>query len=240
MNLSCKKKLIAALAMETPAVFEASNERADADEQIIVDTDNQHTALEIGTKLIDNQSGYETPTYLNSIASEFYVRYKHLGDPADLEAAITNVEVAMKVITVSNPDHPLVQSNLSSYLGSRYERHGNSTDINIAIGHGEGAVRVTPSNDFRRAEGLENLSNRYDARYQQLAGMDDLESAIQNAVAAVVASTVEGGHRAYTPTALNMLGTCLHARYFQTNDLSDLETAIFEPEQRNYSTVGRP
>lgn len=56
--------------------------------------------------------------------------------------------------------------------------------------------------------------------------MDDLESAIQNAVAAVVASIVEGGHHAYTPTALNMLGTCLHTRYLRTNDLSDHETAI--------------
>ncbi|KAL0634683.1 hypothetical protein Q9L58_006409 [Maublancomyces gigas] len=192
--------------METPAVFETSNERADADEQIIVDTDNQHTAPEIGTKLIDNQSGFETPAHLNNIASGFYVRYKHLGDPADLEVAITNVEVEMKAITVSSPDRPLVQSNLSSYLGSRCP--GDS------------------SNDYRRAEGLGNLSNRYDARYQQLAGMDDLESAIPNAVAVVVASTVEGGHYAYTSTALNMLGTCLHARYLRTNDLSDLETAI--------------
>lgn len=60
-NLSCKKKPIAASVMETPTVLETSNERADADEQIIVDTDNQHTALEVRTKLIDNQSGYETP-----------------------------------------------------------------------------------------------------------------------------------------------------------------------------------
>lgn len=214
------------VVVETQAAIETSTQHADAEEQVIVDADNQNTAPEMATKLDDNESGCKTPAHMNNIASESYARYKHLGDPADLEAAITNAEVAMKAIPVSNPDRPLIQSNLSSYFGSRYERDGNCTDIDIAIDHGEEAVRATPSNDYHRAGRLGNLSNRYDARYQQLADMVDLESAIQHAEAAVVASTVEGGNHAYTPTALNMLGICLHARYTRTNDLSDLESAI--------------
>ena len=75
----------------------------------------------------------------------------------DLEAAISNSELAVLVTPEDHPDRAGRLDKLANKLSNRYHRTGNMDDLQAAISKAELALSATPEDHPDRAGRLNNL-----------------------------------------------------------------------------------
>ncbi|KAJ7686101.1 hypothetical protein B0H17DRAFT_1072702 [Mycena rosella] len=73
------------------------------------------------------------PRYLQSLAEVFGDRYKKLGDPTDLEAAMESIREAVLLIPEGHPNKSGYLQSLARFYGEKYKISGDFQDLDIAF-----------------------------------------------------------------------------------------------------------
>jgi len=82
------------------------------------------------------------PGRLNNLGISQETRFEHLGELADLEHAIFNQHMAVKLTDDGHPDKPKYLNNLGISQETRFGRLGELADLENAIFNQQKAVRV--------------------------------------------------------------------------------------------------
>jgi hypothetical protein len=86
----------------------------------------------------------DRPMYLSNLGNALGMRFKRLGDPANLEEAVTGHDQAVRSTPPGSTELPLRLNSLGNLLRQRYERSGDSAGLDRAIDAFERAVARTP------------------------------------------------------------------------------------------------
>jgi tetratricopeptide (TPR) repeat protein len=109
-------------------------------------------------------------------------RFQRLGDLADIEDCIANVQKAVQSTDDNHDD-----ANKAEYLDNlgfsqrlRFDRLGELTDINRSISNLNRAVRITDDGDPNKPTYLSNLGISQLRRYDRLDGLNDIADSISH------------------------------------------------------------
>ena len=125
---------------------------------------------------------------LGSLGKKLVYRYDRTGRIEDLEAAITNIELAMQATPSDHPGRAVCLNKPGNMLESRYAGTERMEDLDGAIRKLKLSVQAIPDDHPGRAtylHRLHSLGSILDRRYQRTGQMEDLEEAIKGAELAV-------------------------------------------------------
>ncbi|KAJ6496873.1 CHAT domain-containing protein [Mycena vulgaris] len=165
----------------------------------------------------------ERPDCLQNLAVSFKDRYRRLGDPSDLEAALQADQEAVGLTPEGHPERADRLKSLAGSLTYRYRRLGDLSDLDGALQADQEAVGLTTEGHPDRAADLQNLAVSFGDRYQRLGDLSDLEAALHMNQEAV-RLTPEGHPE--RPGRLRGLSVSFAERYQRLGDMSDLEAAL--------------
>ena len=80
------------------------------------------------------------PSRLNNLRNSFQSRFERIGDPADIESAISNQQCAVEPTPLGHADLPSRLNNLGNSFQSRFEQIRDPADIDSAISNQQRAV----------------------------------------------------------------------------------------------------
>ncbi|KAG9098706.1 hypothetical protein FRC06_006057 [Ceratobasidium sp. 370] len=163
------------------------------------------------------------PESLNNLGNYYRTRYQHLGELADIDAAIECHNRANQFTSNDHPDKPTHLTSLGSSYELRYTRLGNIPDLDTAIGLSHLAVSLSSDDDPRKPEYLSNLGNAYSYQYDHSGNLTDLYMAMECHHQAV--SLTPDGHTR-KPGHLTNLGGTYSLLYKRLGQLADLDTSI--------------
>ena len=168
-------------------------------------------------------------TYVDPWTSSFQLllRFKLLGDLADLQQAISILETIIKTVPLSDQRHPFGLEILGMAYRYRFDRLGELSDLEKAISKFGSVVDFLPDGDTLKPACLNNLGIAFRTRFERLGELSDLERAISRLENAVHLTQSNPEKADY----LNNLGIAFGARFEHLGKLDDLEEAI--SRQRN-------
>ncbi|MER6107149.1 CHAT domain-containing protein [Streptomyces hirsutus] len=160
---------------------------------------------------------------LGHLSSALLLRFRRLGDTADLDGAVSYGRLALDRAAPDAGSYPALLGTLVSALGTRYGERGAGADLDEAIDLGQRAADLTPPGSAARAVRLSNLSRVLHERYGRTRDPEDLDRAADMAEAAAAELPVEHAQRAIV---LIGLAQCLHERFGRDHDPADADRSI--------------
>ncbi|KZV59330.1 hypothetical protein PENSPDRAFT_595676 [Peniophora sp. CONT] len=161
---------------------------------------------------------------MNALGIASRMRFERVGEPGDLEAAISVLRSAVELTPDGHPEKPYRMNNLVCALLRRFERIGDLGDLEASITVQRRAVELTPDGHPDKPAQMYNLGSTLQRRFERRVGeLADLEAAIS-----VNRNSVEltpDGHPR-KPGRMNNLGNALQSRFQRVGELDDLEAAI--------------
>jgi CHAT domain-containing protein/tetratricopeptide (TPR) repeat protein len=165
----------------------------------------------------------DRPRTLVGLTSALYARYKHLGDPADLEQGIEACQEAVQEARQYALELPACLANLGRFLLERHKGLGDDEDLEESIRVLERALsQCAPGTPYGPAI-LSHLGSSLRARYDHAGDPHDLERAIEIFQSVVEQKSVDARDLGRD---LANLGSALNERYNARGDPADLDSAI--------------
>jgi tetratricopeptide (TPR) repeat protein len=165
----------------------------------------------------------EKPSFLNNLGNSFARRFKHSGDLADSDRAISAHERAVNLIPDGHTNKPCCLNSLGNSFARRFEHSGDLADRDRAISAHERAVNLTPDGHADKSHRLNNLGNSFLRRFECSGDLVDSDRAISAHTRAV--DLTPDGH-ADKPARLTNLGNSFARRFEHSGDLADSDRAI--------------
>jgi tetratricopeptide (TPR) repeat protein len=162
-------------------------------------------------------------TRLGALGSTLHTRLRLVGQRADLDAAVTTLEVA---VADTPADHPLragMLSDLAVALGNRFDKFGKPDDLNKEVVRSREAVASAAADDPHRAVYLFGLGLALHGRFAwtgQTADLDETIVVLRDAVALTPSNHPNRAHY------LSRLGSAVQARFSRIGERADLEEAV--------------
>ncbi|KAK6827168.1 hypothetical protein PG987_010509 [Apiospora arundinis] len=191
-----------------------------------------HQAVALFQQAVDSITGDDyddedrTGVY-NNLSTILQRRYERFGSFEDLEAAIDNMQQALRYLPEESPDSSAVlYSNLSNQLGLRYERTGEMGDLDEAIRVGRKVMELAPIDDPSRGTLIHGLGTRLRTRFRRTGNPNDLTEAVQ--IARKALEITPKGHQSY-PGLQESMANILSFQYGRTENpqnTQDLDEAI--------------
>ncbi len=160
---------------------------------------------------------------LGHLSSALFLRFRRLGDTADIDGAVSYGRLALDRATPDTESYPALLGTLVSALGTRYGERGAGADLDEAIDLAQRAADLTPPGSAARAVRLSNLSRVLHERYKRTRDPEDLDRATDMAEAAADELPMEHAHRAIV---LIGLAQSLQERFDQDHDPADADRSI--------------
>jgi tetratricopeptide (TPR) repeat protein len=175
---------------------------------------------------------------LNNLGASLQTRFAELGNLADIDNAIAQIEEAVDLTRDDHPFKPRHLSNLGSVLGTRFQRLGNSLDIDNAVMKQYAAVDIAPDDHPEKPRLLTNLGNSLLARFQGLRNPDDIDNAIiQHRLAVDLTPKDQPDRLGF----LNNLAVSLNLRFKNFGNIEDINNSIAKQrESINSTPCGHP
>ncbi|KZV98747.1 TPR-like protein, partial [Exidia glandulosa HHB12029] len=161
----------------------------------------------------------EKAAYLLDLSGAFFMRFRSLGRPGDIEEAIALSHRALDIMPDSHPQKAGVMSNLATFLTSR----GQPGDVENALTMHRRVVSLTPDGRPDKPVSLHALGNALLSLYNTCDRRSDLDEAIEVHRRSVALAHDDHPNK---PAFLNNLGYGLFARYTCTHELTDVEEGV--------------
>ena len=114
---------------------------------------------------------------LIALGNALATRFEHLGEPTDIDTAITAYEQAADMIPSNHPFKGIHLCDFGSSLVNRFEQRGELADLDRAITILQQAVTIVSDNDSK-AVCLGNVAACLAHRFDRLGQLADLATAI--------------------------------------------------------------
>ncbi|RPA95246.1 hypothetical protein L873DRAFT_1846115 [Choiromyces venosus 120613-1] len=154
-------------------------------------------------------------------------RYEKLGNVADLNEAIIEMEKAIEACHPGNSVWIDMLNIWSAMPVKRFKRLGDTDDLELAVGINEGIVR-TRSGGLNQNFALANLGCMLMRRFERIGDLGDLQKAIKHGEEAIATTPRDDPNRA--AFYLN-LGSMFCRRFKRIGDFDDLQKAIESTEE---------
>jgi hypothetical protein len=179
------------------------------------------------------QSGSQLQGFILSTLGEAYqVRFRDLGDSADLDRAIGSYRMAADLVgsgTGAAPQiptggvHALCLDGLGGCLSLKFEQTADLQVLEDATAAHRRALEIMPADDLDRPRHLTTLGGTLHRRYTATGCADALDEAVALSAEAVSTGVPDStGYAAW----LNTYAVFLLERYALTDEHSDLERSI--------------
>ncbi len=152
----------------------------------------------------------ERAAFESNLAVVLADRYERTGQLADLEAAITSAEQAVRHAPPGDPDRVTYLGNLAVCLSDRYDRLGDLSDLDRALDILISVTEEADGDPSEMARLWSNLGMLWLTRYERTAEPAELDLSIQMAEQAV-ALTPSGAPE--LPGYLNNVGNARRLRF---------------------------
>lgn len=179
------------------------------------------------------EPGSQLRGYLSSILGEAYqVRFRDLGDPADLDRAIDSYRMAADLISTGTGTAAKLPTGdvpaqcldgLGSCLSLKFEQTADLQVLDDAAAAHRRVLQAIPGDDLNRPGHLSKLGAVLHRRYRATGCADALAEAV--ALSAEAVSTGAPDSTGYA-SWLNTHAVFLLERYALTEDRSDLERSV--------------
>jgi tetratricopeptide (TPR) repeat protein len=166
--------------------------------------------------------GRSDEAHLSNLGNALLTRYEHGGERADLDEAVTMLELSTAA-GVDTPAQAGLLSNFGNGLWRRYERTGDLGDLDRAVDLLKRAVALAGPRSPRAPSMLTNLGIYLRRRFERTGGVEDLNAAI-TALSDAANLVNPRSVKVFSPV-LN-LGTAMMRRYAHTGSLADLEASV--------------
>jgi tetratricopeptide (TPR) repeat protein len=160
---------------------------------------------------------------LDNLGGCLRCRYQRLGDLADLEGSIAQIEAGLRLTSDEDINRPSYLCNLGNSLVARFKRLGNLADLNAAITATRKGVELTQNDDPRKAMYLSNLANSLITRFQRFGNSTDINDSVISYQAAVDLTSSDDPLK---PSFLNGLGGSLMKRFQHLGNLADIDNSV--------------
>ncbi|RPA91352.1 hypothetical protein L873DRAFT_1848275, partial [Choiromyces venosus 120613-1] len=177
--------------------------------------------LTIRCQLESTRSRYRFP------GVDLFRRYERLGNVADLNEAIIEMEKALEACHPGTPDRAGILNIWSVMLVKRFERLGDINDLEKAARISEEIVRKSIAGGQIHIDALCNLGTMLLERFERIGNFEDLQKAIKHTEAALAATPRD--HPDHAGRYSN-LAVMFSARFERIGDLDDLQKAIKHSE----------
>ncbi|KZP34252.1 hypothetical protein FIBSPDRAFT_2784 [Athelia psychrophila] len=165
---------------------------------------------------------------ISSIGVSSLMRFQQLGDLADLENAVANLQQAVALTRDGHPDKAARLKNVGISYDLRFERFGDLADLEKSVASLQQAVALTPAGDPRKAVRLTNLGVSYGTRFKRFGDLADLENSVASLQQAV--ALTPNGHPQKADFLTNV-GTGYRTRFDRLGGLADLENSVTSLQQ---------
>ncbi|RPA89356.1 TPR-like protein [Choiromyces venosus 120613-1] len=154
-------------------------------------------------------------------------RYERLGNVADLNEAIVEMEKALEACHPATPKRADMLNGWSAMLVRRFERLGDIYDLEKAARINEEMMRKSIAGSKIHTNALSNLGTILSKRFERIGNLEDLQKAIKYGEEAVAGTPRDGPELAaiYDP-----LGSMFYRSFKRLGDLDDLQKAIKHAE----------
>ncbi|KAF7976224.1 hypothetical protein HWV62_7244 [Athelia sp. TMB] len=190
------------------------------------DIGDLESSLTSSQRVIDiTEGGHKTRIVaLYALGTSKRMRYEHLGDLEDLQAAVSNITESMDIaVATSYIDRPDIHSELGRTLVIRYELLGQESDLEEAIKNNRLAITLGDSTGGGKSWRLCNLADSLRQRFDLHGDLNDLEEAIDRYSLAV---ELASGRNRELALALNNLAIAQLRRFNHTGEIDELNKAI--------------
>jgi hypothetical protein len=167
----------------------------------------------------------EDHQYLRALAVHTNLRYIHLGDPQDVDDAMSFLEQALWLCPIMHINRIVIVQSMLDVVKSRYFLSGRLEDLNKGIDLGRQAVSTAAfPGGHRYLSLLNSLANLLIARYETASSTDcDLEETV-NLRREILRCTSPTS--AICRTYAGNLASTLQLRFMRKGELKDLEESI--------------
>ncbi|RPA89920.1 HCP-like protein [Choiromyces venosus 120613-1] len=162
-------------------------------------------------------------------------RYERLGNVADLNETIIEIEKALEAYHPGTPGRVDMLNIWSVMLAKRFGRLGDINDLEKAARISEEVVRKPTAGRQTHIDSLGNLGNILWQRFERIGNLEDLQKAIRHGEAVLAATPRDHPDRA---AMYSNLGVMFSARFKRVGDLDDLQKAIKHTEAALAATPG--
>ncbi|RPA88524.1 hypothetical protein L873DRAFT_1632231, partial [Choiromyces venosus 120613-1] len=128
--------------------------------------------------------------------ADLFRRYERLGNMADLNEAIIEMEKALEACYPGTPGRAGMLHNWSTMLVKRFERLGDINDLDKAARISEDIVREAIAGSQIHIYALFNLGTILLERFKRIGNLEDLQKAIKHGEAALAATPRDHPDRA--------------------------------------------
>ncbi|KAJ7089925.1 CHAT domain-containing protein [Mycena epipterygia] len=164
----------------------------------------------------------DRPSALIDLANALVDRYTLVGNPHDLDEAISIGHSLLDPRPTCNHYQSRALNCLQFALRHRFQRFGDVNDIDEAILLLNKVMERIPDRHETKLLCLDNLSQSFAKRFERLRQLPDIDQSISKAELALNL-TPDGAGR---PRRLTALGLALAERYTSTRQAADIEKAI--------------
>ena len=156
-------------------------------------------------------------------ANLLQTRFEQLGQPEDLDNAISLHRHALELQPAGHPDRSASLNNLGTSLHTRFEQSGQLEDLDEAMSLLRDALELFPAGHPNRSDSLNNLANSLQTRFEHSGQLEDLGMAISLHRDAL--ELRPAGHLDRSGS-LNNLANSLRTRFEQSGQLEDVDESI--------------
>jgi hypothetical protein len=172
--------------------------------------DLEHAISNFRDAITAEDDDLERAAFESNLAAVLSDRYENTGQPADLEAAITSAEQAVRHAPPHDPDRVTYVGNLAVYLSDRYDRLGDLSDLDRALDILLSVAEEADGDPPEMARLWSNLGMLWLTRYERTADPAELETSIQMAEQAVALTPASAPE---LPGYLNNVGNARRLRF---------------------------
>ncbi|KAF8596645.1 hypothetical protein BDV93DRAFT_563120 [Ceratobasidium sp. AG-I] len=163
------------------------------------------------------------PAYLHSVGMSYRSRFGHLGEPNDIEKAITYQLEAVNLAPETHAQKAEFLYGAGELYLSRYRCLGNLSDVDAAIESMGQAVSRTVKDHVMKPTYLNGLGVSYMRRFERLNDLEDIDKSIEHIQHAVLLTPDNNYNKC---VYLNSLGNAHRRRFENLCQLSDIDAAI--------------
>ncbi|KAJ9654217.1 hypothetical protein H2201_009035 [Coniosporium apollinis] len=172
------------------------------------------------------QDTQDSSLWLNNLSTQLAYRYEEQGNPQDLTESIDNARQAAELVSDSDPNRPVVLSNLAAQLATRFSDSQDANhlqDLDDAIGYAQQAVDLTSPNQPHLAGLLINLGRLFEYRFQHTRKPEHLDESIRTTLKAK--DLLQPGDR-HQALLYSNLSNQLEYRFEVLGRIEDLDQSI--------------
>jgi hypothetical protein len=172
--------------------------------------DLEHAISNFRDAIAAEDDALERAAFESNLAAVLSDRYERTGQLADLNAAITSAEQAVRHTPPDDPDRVTYLGNLAVCMSDRYDRLGDLSDLDRALGILVSATEEADGDPPEMARLWSNLGMLWLSRYERTADAAELDLSIQMAEQAVALTPSSAPE---LPGYLNNVGNARRLRF---------------------------